>query len=65
MVIYLFLSLSTSITLRKAPGIHIDCEKQLLTPSCLFVHPSAWSNSAPIGQIFMQFDYERLSKICR
>ena len=65
MVIYLFLSLSTSITLRKAPGIYIHCEKRLLTSSCLSVHLSAWSNSAPIGEIFMKFDYERFSKICR
>jgi hypothetical protein len=32
-----------------------NCENQLLTSSCLSVRPTAWYNSAPIGQIFMKF----------
>jgi len=34
-----------------------SCEKRLLTSSCVCpsVRPSAWSNSAPAGQIFVKF----------
>jgi hypothetical protein len=45
-----------SITLHKAPGMYTHWEKRLLASSFLSVHPSAWSNSASIGQIFMKFD---------
>jgi hypothetical protein len=33
-----------------------NCEKRLLSLSCLYVCPSAWNNSAPTGRIFMKFD---------
>ena len=29
------------------------------------VRPSAWNNSAPTGRIFMKFDIDCFSKICR
>ena len=33
-----------------------NCEKRLLSSSCLPFCPSAWNNSAPIWRIFMKFD---------
>ena len=42
-----------------------NCEKQLFASLCLSIRPSAWSNSAPTGRIFMKFDiwvfFENLS----
>ena len=32
-----------------------NCEKQLLTSSCLFVRPPAWNNTATVGRIFVKF----------
>ena len=33
-----------------------NCEKGVLSSSCLSVRPSAWNDSAPTGPIFMKFD---------
>jgi hypothetical protein len=43
-----------------------NCEKRLLSSTCLSVLPSTWNNSASTGRIFMKFEitvfFENLSR---
>jgi hypothetical protein len=34
-----------------------NCDKRLISLSCLSVCPSSWDNSAPTGRIFIKFDF--------
>jgi hypothetical protein len=37
-------------------GLFPNCEKRLLSLSCLYVGQSVWNNSVAIGRILMKFD---------